>query len=330
LLHPKFDIDYFERAKSQTLHTIEHNKTQAAVTAAAVYQQLLFGKNNSFSYVNIGTTETVSKLTLDDVKQFHADYYSPKIASVIAVSDFGQSELLEKLAVFKPWQGGDVQGAALQPFPDTGKTKIYLVDKPGAAQSEIRMGKRSLSYDATGEFYRAGLMNYVLGGAFNSRINLNLREDKGYTYGARSGFDGQEDFGVFTASAGVRTDATAASIIEFEKEIRKYAESGITEPELTFTRNAIGQRDARRYETPTQKLVFLSRIVMFDLDDDFVEEQNAIIAAISQKELNQLADRHLNMDDMLILVVGDKQTILPGLQELGYEVIELDTNGDPL
>jgi zinc protease len=330
LLQPKFDIDDFERAKSQTLQTIEHNKTQAAVTAAAVYQQLLFGKNNPFSYVNIGTAETVSKLTLDDVKQFHADHYSPKITSIIAVSDFGQSELLGKLAVFKTWQGGDVQGSALQPFPDTGKTKIYLVDKPGAAQSEIRIGKRSLSYDATGEFYRAGLMNYVLGGAFNSRINLNLREDKGYTYGARSGFDGQEDFGVFTASAGVRTDATAASIIEFEKEIREYAENGITEPELTFTRNAIGQRDARRYETPTQKLVFLSRVVMFDLEDDFVEKQNSILAAISQKELNQLASKHLNMDDMLILVVGDRETILPGLEELGYEIIELDTNGDQI
>lgn len=173
-------------------------------------------------------------------------------------------------------------------------------------------------------------MNYVLGGAFNSRINLNLREDKGYTYGARSGFDGQQDFGVFTASAGVRTDATAASIIEFEKEIRNYAENGITEPELTFTRNAIGQRDARRYETPTQKLVFLSRIVTFDLDESFVEKQNAILAAISQIELNQLASKHLAMDDMLILVVGDRETILPSLEELGYEIIELDTNGDPI
>jgi len=330
LLQPKFDSDDFERVKSQTLQSIEHNKTQAAVTAAAVFQQLLFGKNNSFSYVNIGTAETVSKLTLADVRQFYADYYSPKIASIIAVSDFGQSELLKKFGVFQLWQGGDVETTALLPFPDSGKTKIYLVDKPGAAQSEIRIGKRSLSFDATGEFYRAGLMNFVLGGAFNSRINLNLREDKGYSYGARSGFDGQEDFGVFVASAGVRTDATAASIIEFEKEIRKYAQDGITEPELTFTRNAIGQRDARRYETPTQKLVFLSRIVTFNLQDDFVEKQNAILSAISQKELNRLAREYLNMDDMLILVVGDKQTILPGLQELGYEIIELDTNGDPL
>jgi zinc protease len=187
--------------------------------------------------------------------------------------------------------------------------------------------KRSLPYDATGEFYRANLMNYVLGGAFNSRINLNLREDKGYSYGAGSGFSGEEDYGAYVASAAVRTDATSASIIEFENEIRNFAENGITEPELTFTRNAIGQRDARRYETPIQKLVFLSRIVTYKLDDDFVDKQNAILAGISQKELNELAEKHLNMDDMIIVVIGDKQVILPGLQELGYEIVELDVTG---
>ena len=171
-------------------------------------------------------------------------------------------------------------------------------------------------------------MNFVLGGAFNSRINLNLREEKGYTYGARTGFIGQKDYGVFTASASVRTDATADSIIEFEREIREYAEKGITEPELTFTRNAIGQRDARSFETPAQKLVFLSRIVTFDLEDDFIEKQNGILAGIAQSDLSQLANKHLNMDEMLIVVVGDKETILPSLRELGYEIIELNANGD--
>ena len=124
--------------------------------------------------------------------------------------------------------------------------------------------------------------------------------------------------------------STSASIIEFEKEIRNYAEDGITEPELTFTRNAIGQSDARRYETPMQKLIFLSRIITYKLDDDFVEKQNAILAGIGQKELNELAEKHLDMDDMIIVVIGDKQVILPGLQELGYEIVELDVEGNEL
>jgi zinc protease len=330
LLEPKFDEADFERVKAQTLQGIEQSAKQAAATAQVVYQQLLLGKNNSISYLDIGTTETVSGLTLDDVKEFHAAHYSPRVASIIGVSDFSKEDLIEKLAVFEPWQGSAVEKVALQNFPETGETKIYLVDKPGAAQSEIRIGKRSLDYDATGEFYRAGLMNYALGGAFNSRINLNLREDKGYSYGASSGFNGEVDYGVFTAAAAVRSDATSESIIEFEREIRDYAEKGITEPELTFTRNAIGQRDARTFETPAQKLVFLSRVVTYDLDDDFVEKQNEILAGVAQKDLSDLAERHLNMDEMLIVVVGDKATILPGLQELGYEIIELDANGNTI
>lgn len=330
LLEPKFDESDFERVKAQTLQAIERSSKVAAATADVVYQQLIFGKNNSISYLNIGNGETVRELTLADVKTFHAEHYSPRIASIIGVSNFAQAALLEKLSVFQSWEGPDVEPVALQPFPSTDETKIYLVDKPGAAQSEIRIGKQSLHYDATGEFYRAALMNYVLGGAFNSRINLNLREDKGYSYGARSGFNGQEDYGVFTASAGVRTDVTAASIIEFEREIRAYAEGGITEPELTFTRNAIGQRDARSYETPAQKLGFLARILRYDLQDDFVEQQNEILARITQKELNQLAAKHLDMDNMAIVVVGDKQAILTGLQELGYEIVQLDANGNTL
>jgi len=327
LLEPKFDSADFERVKAQTLQAIEQSKTDAAATVTSVYQQLLFGRDNPLAYLNIGTVETVSKLTLDDVKQFHADRYSPRIATIVAVSNFDQTALFEKLSVFKPWQGDEILVTALKPFPNIDGTKIYLVDKPGAAQSEIRIVKRSLTYDATGEFYRASLMNFVLGGAFNSRINLNLREDKGYSYGARSGFDGEKDYGVYTASAAVRTDATKESIIEFEKEICSYAEDGITEPELKFTRSAIGQSDARRYETPTQKLTFLARIAAFDLDDDFVEKRNDILASISQKELNQLAKKHLDMDSMIIVVVGDKEVILPGLQELGYEIVELDASG---
>jgi zinc protease len=328
LLEPKFDDADFKRVKEQALQAIEQSRKQAAATAAVVYQQLLLGKDNSISYLDIGTAETVGGLTLDDVKEFHAAHYSPRISNIIGVSSFSRDDLIGKLSVFQAWEGPDVEIAALKAFPQTGETKIYLVDKPGAAQSEIRIGKRSLDYDATGEFYRAGLMNYSLGGAFNSRINLNLREDKGYSYGARSGFNGDKDYGVFTAQAAVRTDATAASIIEFEREIRDYAEKGITEPELTFTRNAIGQRDARTFETPAQKLVFLSRIVTFDLDDDFVEKQNEILAGIAQKDLSLLAEEHLNMDEMLIVVVGDKETILPSLEELGYEIIELDANGN--
>jgi zinc protease len=328
LLQPKFDEDDFERVKAQTLQAIRQGKKQPATTAATVYQMLLYGKDNSFSYLNIGTEESVVELTLDDVRGFYADNYSPTITSIVAVSDQAQDALVSKLSVFENWEGSDVIGVGLNEFPEIGETRIYLVDKPGAAQSEIRIGKRALTFDATGDYYRANLMNFTLGGAFNSRINLNLREDKGYSYGAFSGFNGTKDYGSFTAQAAVRSDTTSDSIVQFENEIRNYAESGISETELAFTRRAIGQRDARSYETPGQKLGFLSQILVYDLDDDFVEEQKEILAAIGREELSQSATQQLSMDDMIIVVVGDKQTILPSLEDLGYEIIELDESGD--
>ena len=330
LLQPKLAPEDFARVQAQTLQAIEQSKKQAASTAQVVYQQLLMGRDNPIAYLDMGTSATVAGLTVDDVRGFYAAHYSPKVATIVAVSDLGRDQLLPKLAVLKSWQGPEVAAAPLKPFPDTGGTRIFLVDKPNAVQSEIRIGKRALNYDATGEFYRAGLANFVLGDAFNSRINLNLREDKGYTYGARSRFAGEMDYGLFTARAGVRRDTTAASIIEFDGEIRRYAKDGIRADELTFTRNAIGQRDALRYETPRQKLAFLSRIQTYGLADDFVDQQNAILRSITADELNAIAAKHLTMDDMVIVVVGDRSAIEKDLQALGHEIVHLDAGGNVL
>ena len=329
LRSPKFDAEDFKRVKEQTIEGIKSAAKQPSVVASNVYKKLLFGSDNAFAYANSGTIETVNNITLDDVKQFYQDYYSPATATIVAVSDLEEDALNTKLKRFSSWQGDAVEQVSAKPFPELEKA-IYFVDKPGAAQSEIRIGKRSLAYDATGEHYRSGLMNYNLGGAFNSRININLREDKGYTYGARSGFSGNEDYGYFTASAGVRTDATDKSITEFLREIKAYHNSGMTEAELEFMRNSLGQRDARDYETPRQKLGFLGRIMTYDLDADYVDEQNDILQSIELEQLNELAQQHLVLDDMIIVVVGDKKSVMPGLEKLGYDIIELDAEANRL
>ncbi len=330
LLRPRFDQADFDRLQAQTIESIRRSKVQPATTASTVYQMLLFGKDNAFSYLNVGTEESVAALTLDDVKQFYADHYSPTIADIVVVSDFEKDELKQKLALFADWEGGEVTRPELAPFPEIGDTKIFLVDKPGAAQSEIRIGKRSLTFDADGEYYKAGLANFSLGGAFNSRINLNLREDKGYTYGAWSSFSGNQEYGTFTAQAGVRTDSTADSIVQFEKEISGVVNDGLTETEMSFTRRALGQRDARRYETPSQKINILSQILEYDLPTDFIQTQNEILASVGKEELDRLAAGYMSLDDAVIVVVGDKARILPELQELGYEIVELDADANPV
>lgn len=330
LLQPKLDRNDFDRAKAQTLQAIEQSKKQAANTAQVAYQLLLMGHHNPVAHLNIGTAETVSNITLEDVKAFYAERYSPQIANIIAVTNLDSNDLLQSLDVLSGWSGSEVADVALAPFPAQGPTRIYLIDKPGAASSEIMLGRLALNYDATGEFYKARLSNYSLGAAFNSRINLNLREDKGYSYGARSFFQGQKDYGFFSASAAVRTDATAASIAEFEKEIRNYVRDGITAEELSFTRSAIGQRDARDFETPSQKLSFLSRIQRYNLPDNFIDQQNVILANVPAAELNAIARKHMLMDQMVIVVVGDRAVIESELAELGYPVVHLDESGNRL
>ena len=330
LFQPAFNEADFRRLKGQTIQGIRNAKSQPTVTAAGVYNKILYGDQNAFAYPNTGTEGTVASITLDDVKAFYAENYSASVASVIAVSDLSEAELTGKLTKLGDWEAKPVATTATSPYPALKANTLYLVDKPGAAQSEIRIGKRALPYDATGEYYRVGLMNFVLGGAFNSRINLNLREDKGYSYGARSFFRGNENRGSFTAQAGVRTDSTAASITEFLNEINAYQATGIKADELAFTKNAIGQSDARDYETPFQKLGFISNILTYNLPASFVDEQNAILANIEADEVNALAAKYLDTKDMTIVVVGDKATILPDLQKLGYDIVELDADGNPI
>jgi zinc protease len=232
--------------------------------------------------------------------------------------------VLNALSVVTPWQGkGEVLDLTL-PMPTTKLGVIYLVNKDNAAQSAIRIGKRSMTQDITGEYYKSYLMNFPLGGAFNSRINLNLREEKGYTYGARSYFSANKLTGSYTASAEVRADATDKSIVEFVNEIKQYQEKGITAEELAFMRNAINQNDALKYETPRAKLGFLAQILEHDLSPTFVKTRAEIVDNITVDEINALAKKHLNIDEMLMVVVGDAKSLKPQLEALGYEVVNYD------
>jgi zinc protease len=172
-------------------------------------------------------------------------------------------------------------------------------------------------------------MNYALGGAFNSRINLNLREDKGYTYGARSGFSGGKHAGPFTAQAGVRANVTDSSLVEFIKELKNYG-NGISEAELAFMKSSIGQSDARKYETAFQKAGFLRRIIDYKLDKSYVKKQQEILKNITKEEIDALIKKYIDLNKMVILVVGDEDEVLEKINKLGFgEATVLDTNGNP-
>lgn len=329
LLRPKFTQEDFDRVKKQQLEAVKAQEKQPRAIANVAYSRLLYGDSHIMSVPATGIEESVEKITLDDVKAFYAANYSPTISELVVVGDIDKKEIVSQLGFLDKWNKTNVIVPKM-PKPQTvDKTTIYLVDKEKAPQSEIRIGYMTdLTYDVTGEYYKSTLMNYTLGGAFNSRINLNLREDKGYTYGARSFFRSNDEAGPFTASAGVRGNVTDSAVHEFMKELTTFKESGISNDELTFLKKSIGQRDARNYEAPWQKTGFLRRIVHYNLDKNFVEEQSKIINSITKADIDALANKHLPVEKMNILVVGDKETIKPGLARLGYEIIELDAKGN--
>ncbi|MBK7433293.1 MAG: insulinase family protein [Chitinophagaceae bacterium] len=329
LFNPKFTPEAFDRLQKQALERFKQTKSQPATIATEVYNKINYGPYNILGMSDNGTEYTIRNLTLADVQKYYNDYMTSQGTKVVVVGDITENEILPKLAFLDKLPNKKITLPKPEAVPAVDKTKIFVVDVPKGAQTEFRVGYvTGLKYDATGDYYKAGLMNFALGGSFNSRLNMNLREEKGWTYGARSSFSGDEFTGNYTFSSGIRADATDSALAETIKDIREYAEKGITDEELTFTKNAIGQRDALQYETGVQKAGFIRRILDYNLPGNFVQQQNKILAGLTKKEMAALSKKWLVLDKMNILLVDDKAKILPGIQKLGYEIVELDVEGN--
>jgi zinc protease len=331
MFNPKFTQSAFDRIKKQNLESFKQQKTQPAAVADNVFAKVNYGSNHILGVSGDGNEQSIGAMELADIQFYYDNYMTSQGAEVVVVGDIREEEILPKLSFLNNLPNKKIEIPAIAATPAVERTKLFLVDVPKSAQTEFRVGYvTGLKYDATGEYFKSGLMNFALGGAFNSRLNMNLREDKGWTYGARSGFSGGKQTGDYEFSSGIRGNATDSALVEIMKELKEYADNGITDEELDFMKNAIGQRDALRYETGFQKAGFIGNILDHDLPADYVDQQNNIIRNISKTDINGLARKWIKPDQMNILVVGDKAKILPGLQKLGYEIIELDADGKPL
>ena len=322
MLNPAFEENDFNRVKNQLIQGLEQGSKDARTLASRALKQVTYGEHNRVGLADSGTIKTVSAITLDDIKAFYQQYFSPKHASLVIVGDISKSEIMPKLAYFKSWQGGDYIIPSYEQFPQVTPNKIYFVDLPNASQSVIKYSRRAMLYDATGEHFKATLMNYPLGSAFNSRINLNLREDKGYTYGASSYFSAGKTLGRFTAGASVKKEHTFDAMTEIAKELVNYQKDGLTSEEANFMRQAISQNEALSYETPRQKSGFLRQLLQFDLPENYGEKQSDIINTITIKQLNDIAAKELSQP-MQWIVVGDGQVIRPQLEKMKLEIVEL-------
>lgn len=326
LLYPKFTQEALDRIRKQAVQGLQTAKTQPAALASSIYNKIIFGRDNIRTYGLTGTEETLKNITLADVQACYDEFFLPNLSSVVIVGDIDERTAKSKLQFLNSWKPKRVSvPKAPKPQGAIPAKSIFVVDVPDAAQSEIRIGYYTgLNYDATGVYYKLSLANYPLGGSFNSRLNTNLREEKGWTYGASSGFSSN----LFSAQTGVRRASTDSAVYEIIKDIRHYADKGITPEELQFTKSSVGQRDALSYETNGQKAGFLFTIQKYNLKPSFVKKQGRILNNLTVKEVNKLAKKYLDTDQMVILVVGDKEKIMPGLQKLGYNIVMLDTEGN--
>ena len=323
LFEPGFKAEDFERLKQRTIQGLQQSLKNPSVLASRAVDLVLYGDDTRVGLPDNGTLASIESITLEDVKAFYNNYYRPNQVSSVIVGDVAESEAKQALAFLTSWQAQDysIPSFADAQKPTTGK--VYLVDKPDSVQSVISIVKHGPVYDADGEYFKNSLMNFPLGGMFNSRINLNLREDKGFTYGARSGFRANQELGRFSAGADVAGQHTVASIQEFLYEIERYQSTGMTDEELRMMQKAVTQRDALKYETPSAKANFLINLLTLDLDPNYRERQTAIINTVSKESLNALANKWLESADMDIIVVGDAKVLREELKALDREIVEL-------
>ena len=328
LFNPAFTEEDFERMKERVVQGLQQQAKTPSSLARRARDLILFGEDNRVSLPDEGTLETVQSITLDDVKTFYKNYYSPDKASIVAVGNLSKKDMVETLDFIGQWQGNAYEFADYSDFPQYNQNQIFLIDSPEAVQSVVYIVDRSLPFDATGNHFKSRLMNFPLGGAFNSRINLNLREDKGFTYGANSGFVGGKTLGWFEVSTDLTAANTGEGIKEILGEIERYRSEGVEKAEIDFMRNAFTLSDALEFETPTSKARFLRQLLSYGLEKGYREAQLDIINNIDKESIDALAKQYLNIDKMQIIVVGDKAKILPQLNALSMPIIGLSVEGN--
>lgn len=330
ILEPAFSQEDFDRVKAQLMESLMQARKSGPSLASRATDAVLAGPTHPLSYPGGGLPSTVEGITLEDVKVFYAANMPRHLVGVLASSSLPMDETRDALA---PLGNIAVEANVRGPIDDLPKIEgrtIYLVNKDEAAQSSVRLVHPSIPYDALGEHFRSALMNFPLGGTFDSRINLNLREDKGWTYGAGTGFNAGPELGSFRFSGEINKEATVDAIIEVLGELEQYVNEGMSEDEYNYMQNAIGQRDARRYETPGAKLGLLDNVMRYDLPVDYRKQQNTIMAQTSREALNALAAELIHPENVAIVVVGDVAELRPQLDALGLPIVELDEDGFPL
>ncbi|HXX65067.1 MAG TPA: pitrilysin family protein, partial [Bacteroidota bacterium] len=324
-----FPESEFQRVKVLRLSALLQQKNRAATIATNALMHVLYGAEHPYGSDILGTESSVRRLGRGDVAEHYQRQYRPGNGTLIVVGDITLEELMSRLeASLGSWRG-ERSDLRVPPPPAPVDRCIYLIDRPGAVQSEIRIGCAGLPR-ATPEYFAATVMNRILGGQFSSRLNVNLRERRGYTYGARSAFVFLKTPGPFFVSGGFISEKTDASVEQLVAEIDRMYQDGVTEEELAFSKKGLGGSFALSFETISQIASALQTLVLYDLPQDYFESYLENIDTVSLEDVRRVAARSLDSRRMAILVVGDAARIAGSLSRTGLgEVRMLDVEGNP-
>ncbi len=332
ILRASFTADEFKREKERRLLNIRREAEDPNTTASKVAARVLFGDGHPYSRRSTGTEASVEAITLDDVKHFAQTHYTPANAVLIGVGDLTAAEMKESASHFLGAWSGDAPPAPVFPeIPARTGREVYLVDKPGDSQSTIRVVHAGVARDDA-DWYRIAVANRILGGFFSSRLNLNLREDKGYTYGARSRFGRTVNPGGFTMSARVQTEVTAPALTEFVKELDGiHGARPVTADELAFAENSIVLGYPAAFETNAGLADALTRQVAYGLPEDEPATYPDRVRAVTLDDANAAGREYFRPDQAAIVVVGDLARIEDSVRALNLGPIHhLDADGNEL
>jgi len=325
-LRPTFPSEELDRVRQERLTSILQARDDPPAIASAAFARVLFGVNHRYGTPAAGTAEVIKTFAPGDLKDYYAHAYRPDNATLIVVGDTTPDRVLPQLeSAFGSWKApaGAITHAPMPPGQQPSGRTIYLIDKPGAPQSQIRIGGVGVAR-STPDFFPIQIVNTILGGSFTSRLNNNLREVHGYAYGAGSSFDMRMGGGLFSASAGVQTDKTAEALTEFFNEL-----NGILKPvpadELTRARNYVALRFPGAFETTGDMSRRLEDMLLFRLPEDYFSKYVQHIQAVSAADAQRVAQKYILPSQAAVVVVGDRKAIEPAIRALNLGTIKIMT-----
>jgi len=321
LVRPALREDDFARVRQLRLHRLTQIRDMPGAVADRAFLRLLYGAH-PYGHSPIGSEASLAAMTVDDVRRFHAEAIGPAAATLIAVGDCDHAAIAQLAREsFADWTGADGRAVAGSEELPRG-ARINVVPRPRAPQSELRIGHVAVGRD-TPDYHALVVANTILGGQFVSRINLNLREDKGVTYGARTAFEFRRLRGPFVLQVSVQTTATAMAIEESIREIAEIRGSRpVTPEELSLGIAGLTRGYARNFETADQIARAAMQLALYDLPDDYFAQFVPRIESVTADEVSRVMERHVEPSRLTTLVVGDIDAIGQDLARLGF--------GDPV